>query len=143
MVPFFGRADQNSSVLMDAITAEGTLGVGCVSQHCSPALLSPVGSPRHCHTFFFFFPRVVLGLPVTHCESFRMPPPSSYLTPLPSSPPLLHLSSEKYFLLPSQVVGKPCQLHSWYYHPLSSAKKEIFPERLSLTHLQVVLKCSW
>ncbi|KAK2870744.1 hypothetical protein Q8A67_023271 [Cirrhinus molitorella] len=36
--------------------------------------------------------------------SLRMPPPSSYLTPPPSSPHLLHRFSEKHFLFPSQVV---------------------------------------
>lgn len=117
-------------------TAEGTLGVGCISQHCSPALLSPVGSP--CNTFFFLLPRVLLGALLTHCGSFRMHPPSpTFPSSLPPPPPSLQ-SKALPTSQPSSTV-KPCQLHSWYYHRLSSAKNET--ETRSLVDLNIVLKC--
>lgn len=130
----FGRADQSSSVLMDADHGGGDSGCWlCFTALFSSSALSGRKPLPH---IFFLLPRVLLGALLTHCGSFRMRPPSS----LPPPPPSLQ-SKALPTSQPSSTV-KPCQLHSWYYHRLSSAKNEMFsPETRSLVDLNIVLKC--
>ncbi len=101
-----------------------------------PVLLSPVGSPHHT-----LFSQSSPWLARTHYGSFRMPPPSSYLTPPPPSPHLLPFSiapvkSTSYLhfshLADAFIQYFPAKLHREAVPtpqpvlPSSSAKKEIF-----------------
>lgn len=72
--------------------------------------------------FFFFLPRVLLGVHLTHCGSFRIQPPRT-----PSLPRLLHRSSQKPSSFPAKRLMKRCQLHSWYYHPRLLPRQRYFP----------------
>lgn len=96
----FGRADQSSSVLMDADHGGGDSGCWlCFTALFSSSALSGRKPLPH---IFFLLPRVLLGALLTHCGSFRMRPP-----PPPSLPHFLrhlHRSNQKHFLLPSQVA---------------------------------------
>lgn len=118
----FGRADQNSSVLMDV--DHGREDSGCWLRFT--ALFSSFAlSRRKPLPHFFFFPSQSSpwrDLNTLWVFQDTIPPPARLPFLSSSIAPVKSSSS-----FPAKYHMKPCQLHSWYYHPRLLPRKRCFP----------------